>query len=150
MEKLTPNQQAIFETISEYSKFPIDCEHLMVKTRNGRTCLEFYYEASSEIEFNVFAEFFEDAFTLCCEGWHDEFFMDESPEQSAKRALEMLKSIFEGKVRVRVEFAGKSPYQWIIVSDEGIDWGVMRLTGLFFYNYFGKRKTIEKVNRLIV
>ena len=58
--------------------------------------------------------------------------------------------IFEGKVKVRVTYAGKSPYKWEILFDEGIDWKVLRLTGLLFYNYLGKRKTIEKVNRIII
>ncbi len=149
MDKLGPIQSAIFEAISKYSKSPIDNEHVKIETRKGKAILEFYYKASSELEYDVYGEFFEDSFTLCCDGWHDEFFMDGSPERKAERILEMLKSIFEGKVKVRVKFAGKSPYQWEIFFDKGIDWDVMHLTGLIFYNYFGKRKAVDKVNKII-
>lgn len=149
MDKLGPVQRAIFKAISEYSKPPIDNEHIKIETRNDKTILEFYYKGQSESEFDVYGEFFEDSFTLCCDDWHDEIFMDQNPEQSAERIIEMLKSIFEGKVKVRVKFAGITPYQWIILFDEGIDWDVMRLTGLFFYNYFAKRKIVEKLNKVI-
>ena len=108
MDKLGPIQRAIFEAISKYSKSPIDNEHIKIETRNGKTILEFYYKASSESEYDVYGEFFEDSFTLCCDGWHDEFFMDESPERNAERILEMLKSIFEGKVKVRGQICGKN------------------------------------------
>ena len=148
--KLSTNQQAIFDAISKYSKFPIDGHHLRVEIKNGSTCLLFTYQATSELEFDVFAEFFEDSFALHCDGWHDEFVIKKCPNESATRILEKLKSIFEGKIKVRVTYAGKSPYKWEILFDEGIDWEVLPLTGLFFYNYLGKRKTIEKVNRIII
>ena len=150
MDKLGDKQQAIFDAISKYSKFPIDSNHLRVEIKNGNTCLEFTYQAPSELEFDVFAEFFEDSFALYCDGWHDELVMKKCPNENATRILEKLKSIFEGKVKVRVTYAGKSPYKWEILFDEGIDWKVLRLTGLLFYNYLGKRKTIEKVNRIII
>ncbi|UCE98553.1 MAG: hypothetical protein JSV82_05030 [Planctomycetota bacterium] len=149
MDKLGSKLHAVFKSISGYSKFPIDAEHLRIDTKDGKTLLEFCYLASSESEFDVIGEFFEDTFTLSCDGWYGEFFMDQSPERSAKRILEMLKSIFEGKVRLRVKFAGRTPFQWVILFDEGIDWCVISQVGLLFYNYFGKRRTVVKVNKLI-
>jgi hypothetical protein len=121
MDKLSTKQQAIFDAISKYSKFPIDSHHLKVEIKNGSTCLLFIYQATSELEFDVFAEFFEDSYALYCDGWHDEFVMNKCPNDSATRVLEMFKSIFEGKVKVRVTYAGKSPYKWEILFDEEID-----------------------------
>lgn len=150
MDKLGAKQQAIFDTISKYSKFPIDGHHLSVEIKNRRICLQFTYQAISETEFDVFAEFFEDSFTLYCDGCHEEFIMKKSPTECVTNILEKLKSIFEGKVKIRVTYAGKFPYKWEILFYEGINWEVLPLMGLFFYNYFGKRKTIEKINRIII
>lgn len=149
MDKLGPRQTAIFELVSKYSKFPIDKEHFKTKTRGKETVLEFYYKAASESEFDVRAEFFENSFTLYCDGWHDDFLAEEDPIQNAEKALEILKSIFKGKVRLLIKTAGRLPYKWLIILEEGIDWNVMGLTGLIFYNYFGKRKVVKKVNRII-
>lgn len=150
MDNLGANQQAIFDAISKYSKFPIDSKHLKVEVKKGNTCLEFIYKAQSKLEFDVFAEFYKDSYTLFCDGWHDEFVMEKCPNETARSILGKLKTIFEGKLKVRVTYAGKLPYKWEILFDEGIDWEVLPLTGLLFYNYFGKRKTIEKINRIII
>jgi len=149
MNDLGPTQQAIYRIISEYSKSPIDSEHLHINSEDGKSLLRFEYEPSLETEFYVFAEFFEHHYVLHFEGWHDEFPVCDTPSETAQMVLAQLESVFEGKVRLRITSAGKSPYKWQLVFDEGLDWCVMHITGLLFYNYFARRKWTEKANRVI-
>jgi len=149
MARLGPAQQAVFQAMADSSASPIDRDHLKIGTRNGEALLEFCYNARSALEFDVFAEFFEDSFTICCDGWHDEFVMEQDTTENGRNVLEKLKFVFEGKVKLRVTYAGRSAHKWQLLFDEAIDWHVMRLTGLLFYNYFGRRKTVQKVNKII-
>lgn len=54
-------------------------------------------------------------------------------------ALGLVRDLLSPDMRVRELRAGRSAYRWFIEAFDGRTWKVEHMTGLLFWNYFGRR-----------
>ena len=146
--RLGPRQRAVLEAIGRHNESPLDAEHLRISEEGGRVELWFEATAASRIGFDVGAVVREGSYTLWCdEGWHDEFPLQGDPEEDARLLVARLADLLEGRAKLLIRYAGGSPYRWRLVVADAEKWQAYFLeTGLLFYNYFGRRALVAKVN----
>lgn len=144
---LGPKQRAVARAISEFGRSPIDATHL--SGRAGRTGAELVFRvpAQSESEFGVEVLVGEDLYTVYCDGWHEEFGWHDDNREDVHILLEKLTTLLDGRTKLRVKYAGRMPYRWELLHNyEDDKWESLGITGLFFYNYLGRRREVEKRN----
>ncbi len=84
---------------------------------------------------------------MSCDGWHDVFPVDGDPTENAQHLIKQLATLFDGRTKLLVTYAGRSPCKWELLHNyEDNKWESLSVTGLIFFNYFGRRRTVEKRN----
>jgi len=143
------------EELLSINKFPFDSEHIILKRSNVKEegeVLIFQYDAQNDSEFDVYVEFYSKTYNLYCEGWHDFFeyedLLGDSPVTLIK---EQLISLINGDTKLKVNFSGNTPFKWELIHfNEDDNQKSLGSVGLIFYNYFGKKSQVIKMNNLLV
>jgi hypothetical protein len=138
----------VYDEIAGSNRAPLDTKHLSVAWSEGNPVPHLDIRAETKTEFDVGFAMREDSYTLWAEGWHDEFVMGGDPTEDARLLLARVRMLLDGRARLCVRYAGRMPYRWTLVVEDEEGWrGYFDVTGLLFYNYFGRRTTREKINR---
>ena len=151
MAKLSPNQQGIYDAIFRYGKAPIDGDHIFIDRYETSPRVRFEYLAEQETEFSVSLVVDVNTYQLAVDAWHEEFACEGDVLSVSTKVIEQLETLFDGRIRLQVWYAGKSPYKWELMHDYQQDqWESLSITSLLFYNYFGRKRIEVKTNPLLI
>lgn len=149
-DRLGPRQRAVYEAIASYGAPPMDTEHMEIAEENGQVVLRFEARANSESGFDVAVVVLGDSYTIWGDGWHENHPLEDNFVRSAHSVVEQLVTLLNGRTKLLVSYAGKWPYKWEMLHNYEDDrWESLSVTGLIFYNYFGRRRLTEKRNRML-
>jgi hypothetical protein len=143
----SPYQEAVLRAIARYNRPPLDEKHLSVARKRGEVEVRFEVEADTEDGFDVYAYVSRDTYIIGGEGWHDHVELRGEPDEEATTLIARLLPLLDGRAGLLVRYAGRHPYRWDLLydyADEG--WEPLNITGLFFFNYLGRRRRVEKRN----
>ena len=85
-----------------------------------------------------------------CDGWHGAPFEvggpTKTPEAAAENCLGFVRTLLSEDSTLEVHYAAGKPHRWVLsyATDSGTE---REETGLFFYNYFGRRSVRTLQNR---
>ena len=101
----------------------------------------------SDTGFSIPIEVSPDEITVSMGGAHEHFYREgTSPEELAGSVLGLTRDLLSPAMRVREQRAGGSAFQWHVEAlQEDGTWLAEAMTGLLFWNYFGKRS--ERIYR---
>ena len=90
--------------------------------------------------FNINVQVFPSEIVVSMQGAHEHFPLEHGPEDLVRSVLGLVRDLLSPAMRVREQCAGGEPFRWHVemLQDDGT-WQVETTTGLFFWNYFGKR-----------
>jgi len=124
--------------------------HIRIEESANQTVLLFEYEARNDSEFSVTARIGCDYFFISCDAWHEDYQISDDAEKMATKILAQLITLFNGQTKLMIWFAGNSSVRWeLMYNYRDETWASLGTTGLIFYNYFAKKHSDEKINRLI-
>ena len=89
--------------------------------------------------FDITVEVCADEINLFCEGFHDHYSIEGTPDDFANYFVGFLYNLLSPVMRISEVCSGGVPYKWILESRQQGEWISDSITGLIFYNYFGKR-----------
>jgi hypothetical protein len=142
----------IKEALLTIDKFPFDNDHIILKKRNNkdeREVLIFEFNSRNETEFDIYAEFYSKTYNINCDGWH-KYLEYNDPGDPVTKIKAQLLTLTNGKTKLKTRFSGQSPIKWeLIYNYEQDKYESLGTVRLIFYNYFGKRRELIKVNRLL-
>jgi len=77
--------------------------------------------------------------------------VEDPPElqERVREALRWVQDLLSPRTRLRIQFAGSAPYRWSVEVFEDGKWKVVFLTGLLFWNFFGRRHEVIRQNRIV-
>lgn len=141
-------QKEIYSKIIKYNVFPVDEAHLQVKIGEDGNTLIYKYITDNEIGFDVFIEIGIKTYSIYCENWH-EIEMSFNTKEDVDVFLQKLIAFFNGSTKLIVKYSNNKPFYWELFHCDNKGWESLGKIKLLFFNYFGKRKEIYKINLLI-
>jgi hypothetical protein len=94
----------------------------------------------SDAGFNITIQVFPSEIVVSMQGAHEHFRLEDGPEDLVRSVLGLVRDLLSPAMRVREQCAGGWPFRWHVemLQNDGT-WHTETTTGLFFWNYFGRR-----------
>lgn len=84
------------------------------------------------------------------DGWHENFRFNESSYKETSFYLnKFIIFVLSESCKLEIYESNKKPFKWILCGFEQNRWKTYSLTGLLFYNYFGRRSKVEKQSHML-
>ncbi len=93
----------------------------------------------SESGFDIMTEVFPSQIVVSADGPHHHFDDTKNIETTVQEALGLIRDLLSPAMRVVEYRSSGQPYKWHLESCRNGQWQREDTTGLFFYNFFGKR-----------
>ena len=114
-----------------------DLEHRWIEVGGTPTV---FFPKSSETGFDITISVSDKEIVVSTSlGAHDQFGVGDDPTEAIEDALGMTRALLCADTRIREFRAAGRPYRWVIEYRDGNGWKKGSLTGLFFWNFFGRR-----------
>jgi hypothetical protein len=84
---------------------------------------------------------------LDCGNWHDHYEVDTDGVSKADELFVIISKLITGKSELKIYKKGSIDHKWELLIDEQVQQRSLGITGLIFYNYFGKEKISTKSNK---
>jgi hypothetical protein len=89
----------------------------------------------------------EDTLTVYADVAHLEIDEPTDAVERVREGLKLVQDLLSSRMRLKVWFAGNSAYRWGVEKIEQDQWKPVFLTGLLFWNYFGRRRQEIRQNQ---
>jgi hypothetical protein len=100
-------------------------------------------EPTSPDGFAVWLSERDGGYTVSFDGWHEEF-------ESEEAALNCFAFGLSDKCRLKIEYRGDFPYRWSVEGANGDGWVTDSTTGLLFFPFWRRLRTVYRQNRVVV
>jgi hypothetical protein len=133
--------------VAKFDTEPLVAKNFELKDNS----LYFHYAPSDPSGFSIDMRLQDGTYWLECEGWHEDFDQENDDEVDlANQLFEQLITLLNGQVVLRIWTAGRWPYKWELIYEfERRRHESLGFTHLLLFNYFGRRRRIEKRNQAI-
>lgn len=138
---------ALQKYVEAFNKAPLTWKNF----EREKDRLDFYYEPEDGKGFSVDVIANPKSYLLSCEGWHEEFQQEDmSDDAFAQQLFERLQKLLDGRATLVITKTNGRPYKWELFHEyEPGKTESLSMTGLIFFNYFGKRSKETRVNTIL-
>lgn len=103
--------------------------------------LQIVVDAPSADGFEVSLMIVDGEYTVGYAGWHEHF-------QSADEAIACFFYGLFGDCRLKVVLRGADEYRWSLENRRGSEWNMVSVTGLLFFPFWRRKRTVYRRNAL--
>lgn len=134
------------ELIEAEAAIPAFVERRWSRRTDDQVVLVFPASGASGYDVEVYAS--EESITVYADVAHLAIDDPSDARGRVQEALALVQDLRSPRTRLRIHFAGGQPYRWTVEEFEDGEWKGSFLTGLLFWNYFGRRSQVIRQNAL--